>query len=156
MNNRTPIRLIALHGQIKKMGILNRIAQTDFVRTSIEEKADLSEMKGRPTARTISGLIVMGFSYIIAWPAIGVLGLLSVYFQKPLLIVVGGPVLYGLSHLVFTVGVWLAGSEYAMIFLRWATRVAMERWTDPYGNNHAESSHPEERVPCQEQKNRSP
>ena len=139
------------------MGILNRIAQTDFVRTSIEEEADLSAFKGRPTARTVSGLLIMGFSYIIAWPAIAVLGFFSVYFQKPLLVVVGGPVLYGLSHLVFTVGMWLAGSEYAMIFLRWLARVTMERWADVTGEGQKEPSPPaEERTLCKEQENRSP
>ena len=128
-----------------KMGILKWIAQTEFVRTSIEEKADLSAFDGRPTVRTISGLILMGFSYIIAWPTISVLGVLSVHFRKPSLIVLGGPVLYGLSHLVFTVGMWLAGVEYAKAFLQWATRVAIERWADP--DDYTRSSPPEERVP---------
>lgn len=132
-----------------KMGILKRIAQTEFVRTSIEEKADLSAFDGRPTVRTISGLILMGFSYIISWPAIGVLGVLSVHFRRPSLIVLGGPVLYGLSHLVFTVGMWLAGVEYAKAFLRWATRVAIERWADP--DDYTRSSPPEERVPLKGQ-----
>lgn len=132
-----------------KMGILKWIAQTEFVRTSIEEKADLSAFNGRPTVRTISGLILMGFSYIIAWPAISVLGVLSVHFRKPSLIVLGGPVLYGLSHLVFTVGMWLTGVEYAKAFLRWATRVAVERWADP--DDYTKSSPPEERAPSKGQ-----
>ena len=45
-----------------------------------------------------------------------------------LLLVIGGPVLYGLSHLVFILGMYLAGAKYTKIFLRWATRVAVERW----------------------------
>jgi hypothetical protein len=136
------------------VGIVNRIAQTEFVRTSIEEKADLSAFKGRPTARTISGLMLMGFSYIIAWPAIGVLGIVSVHFRKPSLIVFGGPVLYGLSHLVFTAGMWLTGAEYARAFLRWATRVVVERWVHP--DDCTKSLPPEERAPFKGKQDRSP
>ena len=40
---------------------------------------------------------------------------------------VGGPFAYGLSHLVFLLGMYLSGSFYALIFLRWFTRVAMEK-----------------------------
>jgi hypothetical protein len=39
--------------------------------------------------------------------------------------VVGGPVAYVLSHLVFLLGMYLAGAYYSYIFLRWLTRVTM-------------------------------
>ena len=34
---------------------------------------------------------------------------------------------YGLSHLVFLAGMYLSGAEYTAIFLRWLTRVSVER-----------------------------
>jgi len=40
---------------------------------------------------------------------------------------VGGPLTYGLSHLVFLVGMYLSGATYSLIFLRWLTRVTMEK-----------------------------
>ncbi|MBN2591427.1 MAG: hypothetical protein JXA96_16295 [Sedimentisphaerales bacterium] len=35
--------------------------------------------------------------------------------------------MYGLSHLVFIIGMYLSGAKYSMIFLRWATRKAMQK-----------------------------
>jgi len=111
-----------------KMNIIKKIAETRYVRSAIEDQADLSAFKKKPSIQIIIGLSVMGFSYIIGWPAISVLGILSVYLNKPLLIAIGGPLLYGLSHLVFMLGMYLAGYNYTKIFLRWATRVAVEKW----------------------------
>jgi hypothetical protein len=53
---------------------------------------------------------------------------LAVYLQKPLVAIIGGPLTYGLSHLVFLAGMYLAGAEYTRIFLRWATRMAVEKF----------------------------
>ncbi len=105
----------------------NKLAQTDYVRSAIAEQADLSAFKERPTPRIILGLAIIAFSYIIGWPAVGFLGILAVYFNEPLLAVVGGPLIYGVSHLVFLLGMYLAGAKYTKIFLRWATRMAMEK-----------------------------
>ncbi len=111
-----------------EMNIIKKIAETRYVRSAIEDQADLSAFKEKPSMRIIIGLSVMGFSYIVGWPAISALGIVSVYLNKPLLIAIGGPFLYGLSHLVFMLGMYLAGYNYTKIFLRWATRVAVEKW----------------------------
>jgi hypothetical protein len=111
-----------------KMNIVKKIAETRYVRSAIEDKADLSAFKKKPSMKIVIGLSVMAFSYIIGWPAITALGALSIYLNKPLLIAIGGPVLYGLSHLVFMLGMYLAGADYTKIFLRWATRMAVEKW----------------------------
>jgi hypothetical protein len=108
--------------------ILKRIAQTDFARSAIEERADLSQFKQRPNARIIVGVSAIGVSYIIGWPAVGLLGAISVYLKEPLIVIIGGPLTYGLSHLVFIFGMYLAGAKYTKIFLRWATRVAVEKF----------------------------
>jgi len=110
------------------MNIINKIAETRYVRSAIEDQADLSAFKEKPSMQIIIGLAVMGFSYVIGWPAISGLGILSFYLNKPLWIAIGGPLLYGLSHLVFMLGMYLAGYNYTKIFLRWATRVAVEKW----------------------------
>jgi hypothetical protein len=110
------------------MSIIKRISESAYVRSAIEDEADLSAFKEKPSIRVIAGVSAICFSYIIAWPAISVLGALAIYFDRPLLIAIGGPLLYGLSHLVFLLGMYLAGYEYSKIFLRWATRVAVEKW----------------------------
>jgi len=107
--------------------LLYRISETPYVRSAIEERADLSAFKQKPTKRILIGLIIIAVSYIIGWPAVGALGLLSVYAQEPLILIVGGPLIYGLSHLVFILGMYLAGAAHTRVFLRWATRVGMEK-----------------------------
>ena len=111
-----------------RMNLIKRIAETEYARAAIADKADLSAFRQKPSFRTILGIAIIGFSYIIGWPAIGALAAVSVHLKKPLLLAVGGPVLYGLSHLVFTAGMVLAGADYIKIFLRWATWVSIEKW----------------------------
>ena len=109
------------------MNIIKRIAETNFVRSAMADKADLSAFKKKPTLRVLLGVTAIGSSYLVGWPAIAALGAFSIYVDQPLLIVIGGPLLYGLSHLVFIGGMYLAGAKYTRIFLRWATRVTMEK-----------------------------
>ncbi len=113
--------------------LVQKIAAIEFVRSAIEERADLSAFKRKPGPRIILGVTAIGVSYIIGWPAVGLLGTLSVTMQQPLIVMIGGPLVYGLSHLVFLLGMVLAGGEYSWIFLRWATRVAVEKLLARYG-----------------------
>lgn len=112
----------------ESMGLLGRIEKTEFVRAAVEQGADLSELKQRPTPRTWFGIFFMGFSYLIGWPAIALLGFVSIRMGEPWWVAVGGPALYGLSHLVFLLGMVLAGTQYTRPFLRWAARRAVEKW----------------------------
>jgi hypothetical protein len=109
-------------------GVIKRITESEFVRQAVEEKADLEAFKQRPSARVVLGLSLIALSYIIGWPAVSALAALAVYLGQPLVAVIGGPLTYGLSHLVFLAGMVLAGAEYTRIFLRWATRMAVEKF----------------------------
>jgi len=108
-------------------GMGSRLAATRFVREAIAEKADLKALRVKPTPRVWIGLGLVGFSYIIGWPAVGLLAGISYHLREPLIIVIGGPVTYGLSHLVFLAGSYLAGVHYVRIFLRWSMRRLAER-----------------------------
>lgn len=108
--------------------IVTRLARTRFVREALEEKADLSSLRAKPTPRVWVGLGLIGFSYIIGWPVVGLLAMIANHLREPLIVAVGGPVTYGLSYLVFLAGSWLAGSYYAAIFLRWAKRKFIDKW----------------------------
>ncbi len=105
--------------------LIHYLSQTDYVRSAIEERADLTCFKGKPTPRIIWGLVVIAISYAIGWPVVGLLGLIAVYLNQPMIVAVGGPAFYVLSHLTFMVGAWLAGASHAKAFLRWATRLIM-------------------------------
>ena len=109
-----------------------KVAETGFVQSAIEEQADLSAFKEKPTFMVLAGVFAIGFSYVIGWPAVAALGILSVKLHNPWIAGVGGPLTYGLSHLVFLLGMYLSGAVYSMIFLRWLTRISMEKllvWT---------------------------
>ncbi|MBT3257294.1 MAG: hypothetical protein HN366_12690 [Deltaproteobacteria bacterium] len=107
--------------------ILRKAAATRFVQKAIADKADLSPFKKRPSPRAIAGIVAIGISYIIGWPAVALLGIVSIHLEKPMIVIIGGPLTYGLSHLVFILGMYLAGADYTRIFLRWATRKTMEK-----------------------------
>jgi hypothetical protein len=91
---------------IKKLA--NRIAQTKFAGSAINEGADLSAFKEKLTAKSFFGMFLMCFSYILGLPAVGLIGALSIYWHKPLLIIIGGPLLMVIAHLVFLAGMSLA------------------------------------------------
>jgi len=90
------------------------LAGTKLIREALDHPTDLSEFKKRPTPRLISGLALMGFSYIMGWPAVTALSMLAVYLQEPLIAIIGCPTTYGLSCVVFFVGAWLARAPHYM------------------------------------------
>jgi CHASE2 domain-containing sensor protein len=105
--------------------LVGRLSARPYVRAAIEEEADLSAFKERPTLPVIAGVALIVFSYLVAWPLISVLAAISLYLKQPLIVAIGGPVAYGLSHLIFILGMVLSGAKYTAIFLRWATRMAV-------------------------------
>lgn len=109
--------------------MVHKLSQTAYVRSAIEEQANLDCFKEKPTARMIWGLVIIVISYTIGWPVIGLLGVLAVYWGQPLLVAVGGPIVYGLSHLTFILGAWLAGADHAKAFFRWAIRMLILKFS---------------------------
>lgn len=88
------------------------LAGKKFVQKVMETPADLSEFRERPTPRLIAGLALMVLSFIMGWPAVFALSALAVWFKEPLIAVIGCPLTYGLSYLVFIVGAWLARAPH--------------------------------------------
>ena len=117
---------------IKK--IILYFAATAFVQAAIAERADLSAFREKPTPVVLAGVFAIGFSFLLGWPSIFALGVLSLKLQTPWVVVMGGPLTYGLSHLVFLFGMYLSGAVYSLIFCRWLARITMERclaWVAP-------------------------
>lgn len=75
----------------------------------------------------VVGLILIGFSYIIGLPAVIALGVIAVWVKKPLLAVIGGPLIYGISTIIFIIGIKLVGKKYFHLFSRWLVRVVLEK-----------------------------
>jgi len=107
--------------------IILRIGDTGFVRRAIEEQADLSDFKEKPSVQVIIGVLLIIISSLLGWPAVAVLGVMAVKLKEPLVAVIGGPLIYGFSHLVFLLGMYFSGAKYSLIFFRWLTRATMEK-----------------------------
>lgn len=110
---------------IKKL--LIRLTRTRYVKSVLAEGADLTAFRRRPDLRVVSGVTAIVLSYVISWPLIALLGIAAVHYGNAAIVVIGGPVAYGLSHLVFLLGMYLAGAKYSRIFLRWAVFRGMTR-----------------------------
>jgi hypothetical protein len=124
-------RLLIYHEPYAMTRLAHKIilyfASTPFVQRVIAERADLAAFREKPTLPVIAGVAAIIFSFLLGWPAIALLGIFSVWLHEPWFVVIGGPLLYGLSHLVFLLGMYLSGAVYSLIFCRWLTRVTMER-----------------------------
>lgn len=112
---------------------LMKITNTGFVRSAIDEQADLSAFKAKPSLVVITGVTLIIISSLLGWPAVAALGVTAVQLEEPLIAVIGAPLVYGFSHLVFMLGMYFSGAEYSVIFSRWMVRVVMEKllfWAD--------------------------
>ena len=94
--------------------IAKYLTRKKYIIEMLENPTDLREFKEHPTPRLITGLILMGLSYIIGWPAVAALSFLAVWFQEPMIAIIGCPTTYGLSYVVFIVGAWLARAPHYM------------------------------------------
>ncbi|MCK5070129.1 MAG: hypothetical protein KAR01_06290 [Desulfocapsa sp.] len=107
--------------------LIQKITDTEFVSGAIEEKADLSAFKEKPSLQVLTGVFLIITGSLLGWPAVAVLGVLAIKFNEPLLAVVGGPLVYGFSYLVFGLGMYFSGAKFTVIFLRWLSRVTVEK-----------------------------
>ena len=94
--------------------IAKYLAGKKYIIEILENPTDLSEFNERPTKRLITGLILMGLSYVIGWPAMAALGVLAVWLKEPLIAIIGCPTTYALSHVVFIIGAWLVRAPHYM------------------------------------------
>jgi hypothetical protein len=103
------------------------LVQKQFFQRILQEELDLRCLKRKPTAREQFGIALVLFSYVIGWPAVAFFGFLSLYLKQPLVLIIGGPLTYGTAHVVFLVGMYIAGKDYAMIFMKWSIKKACEK-----------------------------
>ena len=107
--------------------IVGRIAATAWMRNAMNNGDAQYVFREKPAMQVYVGIGLILISYVIGWPAVGMLGLIAFYTREPLLLVIGGPLVYGLSHLVFLAGLYLAGKRYALALAHWASRKALAR-----------------------------
>jgi hypothetical protein len=107
--------------------VARRLARTKFGQKALTQPDGLCILKQKPTTRVYGGLALMALSFS-GLPALAFLSYLSVKMSKPMIIAVGGPVVFILVHIMFGVGVYLAGQNYAMEALLWATKRFLEEY----------------------------
>ncbi len=105
-----------------------RLARTKFGQKALSQPDGPGILKQKPSTRVYAGLALMALSYLTGLPALAFLSYLSVKMSKPIIIAVGGPVVFGLVHIMFAAGVYLAGKNYAMEVLLWATKRFLEKY----------------------------
>jgi hypothetical protein len=111
--------------------IATYLAGKDVIRKAIAEGGDFRVYTNRPTPRVMVGIFLMFFSYVIGWPLIGALGWLAFHTGLPLIVMVGGPVAYALSNVVFMIGAYLAGKDYAKALTKWLIKRLFEKILGP-------------------------
>lgn len=114
------------------MSIIKKIAHY-FVRKEFcinalhHERTDLGVLKEKHTLPVVIGLVLIIFSYLFIIPAFLAIGLIASWLKKPLIGVIGIPLAYGFSWLVFMLGMYLTGTEYVKALGRLIVRVILEK-----------------------------
>jgi hypothetical protein len=97
-------------------------AEIKFVREALAADIDLSCMNRRPTAKEQAGIFLILLSYVLGWPAVAGFGFLAMYLKESMVLIIGGPAIYIISHFMFIAGIYIAGKEYARVFLQWSLK----------------------------------
>jgi hypothetical protein len=102
-------------------------AQKKYCQSAIRERANLSVFQEKPTFSMAIGILMIAFSYVTGLPAVVFLAALAVWLDKPLIGIIGGPLIYGISTLLSIIGIKLAGWKHVKALCAWMTRVILER-----------------------------
>jgi len=105
------------------------LAQTKFGQKSLAKPDGLSIFKQQPRTRVYVGLFLIAMSCLISLPALAFLSYLAVKLSQPMTFAVGGVVVLVLVHVIFGVGVYLAGQNYAVEVLQLATKRFLQKYS---------------------------
>lgn len=109
--------------------LARRLTPSKFGQRALSQPENgLSVLKQKPGQRVYFGLALMTISCLVSLPALAFLGYLSVKVNQVMIIAVGAPVVVLLVHIMFGVGVYLAGQNYAMAILLWATKRFLQKF----------------------------
>ena len=102
-------------------------AQKKYCRAAIDNRADLRVFQEKPTLSIAMGMVMIAFSYVIGLPAVVFLATLAIWLDKPLIGIIGGPLIYGISTLIFIIGIKLAGLKHIKALFLWMVRIILEK-----------------------------
>ena len=107
--------------------ILTCCEKINYVQRARAEHIDMSCMARRPTLKEQFGIFLILLSYVLGWPAVAGFAFLSMYLKEPLVLIIGGPSIYGFSHVLFIAGIYIAGRQYAAVLVKWSIKKAYEK-----------------------------
>lgn len=110
---------------IKKTALY--FARKQYCKAAILKHADLSAIKEKPTPSVVVGIVIIAVSYVIGLPAVVALSIIAVWMSKPLVAIIGGPLIYAISTIMFILGIKMVGKKYFQVFSRWLVRVVLEK-----------------------------
>jgi hypothetical protein len=108
-DDRSPSRNRALPGTKGKGAMRRWLLRRRLVQRALATPTDPMLLR-RPPVRVVVGLSLLGVSYVLGWPAVIALGAAAAWLRQPKLLL-GGPIIYGLSWLVFAIGLAFIGSK---------------------------------------------
>ena len=103
--------------------LADRLGRTKLGRMALDQPSGWFFLKQKPTARFYVGLSLILFSHLIILPAFALLGYLSVSLEEPWIAVLGVPAAFIAVHLIFILGAFLAGGNYAKHTFLWACKL---------------------------------
>jgi len=105
-----------------------RLARTKFGQKALVHPDGPSIWKRKPNARVYCGIALIALSYLTCLPALAFLSYLSIKLGQPMIIVIGGPAVLIIVHIIFGAGVYLAGQNYAREALLRAAKIFLKKY----------------------------
>ncbi len=93
------------------------------------ERAGLEAFRKRPSGKLMVGVVLIIISSLLGWPAVVLAGWLAVERGNAWVLFVGGPAIYGVSWVIWGLGLLVAGRDslrYANLLSRYGTRRVVE------------------------------
>jgi len=106
----------------------HKLAKTTFGQKSMTKTDMPSIFKQQQGISVYFGLFLLTLSCFIILPALAFLTYLSAKSSQPMFIVFGGPVVFLLVHIMFGLGVYLAGKNYAIEVLQIAIKQFLKKY----------------------------
>jgi hypothetical protein len=122
---------ISLQEAAVLQNLANRTRQTKLGQRALAQPDGLVFLKEKPAPRFYAGLALMVLSYLVSLPALALCGYLAARLAEPWIALAGVPAVFIAVHLLFVLGAYLAGSNYARNAFLWATK----RFVQKYAGN---------------------
>ena len=104
------------------------LVHTKFGQKSLAKPDELSVFKQNPGLKFYVGFFLIALSFLISLPSLAFLSYLAVELNQPLIIAIGGPAAFIIVHIIFAIGVSLAGKNYASEILQWITKRFLQKF----------------------------